>query len=634
MRVAAAVVSGQDPGPEASVGKLLATDTMARTSEVARLLLGPRAGRRQRPAGAPGRGPSTCSARPATGSPAAPTRSSTTSSPSGCSGCRDEPQAGADSRWSTDSPSCASFPAGSRPPSAASGPAWRSAPRPAARRALRADLPPRDRRRAARGQVGARRARRRSGGTTCCARRASWRRWLPPGCRCRPSSRPRDASRPGSRCSWSRASRSSRCSTTRRCRRRWRPPGCCARPQILPALHDVPLDKVPVDAPPLSPLDELGRWARTMAAVPPRPGPRRRAAARAARRIRAGSGGAHPGPRRLPARQPDLPRRRAGRADRLGDLERRRPAGSSSAGSWSSPTGPTSPASGARCRGCRAADELVAAYAADGRAGRRPRVVRRAGPLQDGRDHGPQPAPPPRGPPPRPRPGAPPRHHPPADRDRAVDRLLTPHATPTERGLPWTSSPPHGRATCWTACRCSWTSTSIRPRRSTTPRSPRRANRHEQPQVMRDLQAKARELGLWNLFMTHGSWGAGLTNLEYAPLMELAGRSIIGPEALNCSAPDTGNMEILAMYGTPEQQEQWLRAAAGLRDPLGLRDDRAGGRQLRRAQHHRDDPARGRRLRPQRPQVVHLRRPRPGLQADHLHGQVRPGRLRRTGSRA
>ncbi len=85
------------------------------------------------------------------------------------------------------------------------------------------------------------------------------------------------------------------------------------------------------------------------------------------------------------------------------------------------------------------------------------------------------------------------------------------------------------------------------------------ANPHEQPQVMRDLQARARELGLWNLFMTHGSWGAGLTNLEYAPLMELAGRSIIGPEALNCSAPDTGNMEILAMYGTPEQQDRWLR---------------------------------------------------------------------------
>ncbi|MFB9315262.1 acyl-CoA dehydrogenase family protein [Nocardioides plantarum] len=84
------------------------------------------------------------------------------------------------------------------------------------------------------------------------------------------------------------------------------------------------------------------------------------------------------------------------------------------------------------------------------------------------------------------------------------------------------------------------------------------ADPHEQPQVMRDLQATARSLGLWNLFMTHGDRGAGLTNLEYAPLAEVLGRSMIGNEALNCSAPDTGNMEILAMYGTPEQQTQWL----------------------------------------------------------------------------
>lgn len=83
-------------------------------------------------------------------------------------------------------------------------------------------------------------------------------------------------------------------------------------------------------------------------------------------------------------------------------------------------------------------------------------------------------------------------------------------------------------------------------------------NPHEQPQVMRDLQATARELGLWNLFMTHDGRGAGLTNLEYAPLAEELGRSMIGNEAANCSAPDTGNMETLAMYGTPEQQEQWL----------------------------------------------------------------------------
>ncbi|MFZ2175349.1 MAG: acyl-CoA dehydrogenase family protein [Rhodococcus sp. (in: high G+C Gram-positive bacteria)] len=84
-------------------------------------------------------------------------------------------------------------------------------------------------------------------------------------------------------------------------------------------------------------------------------------------------------------------------------------------------------------------------------------------------------------------------------------------------------------------------------------------NPHEQPQVMRDLQAEAREQGLWNLFMTHGDRGAGLTNLEYAPLAELVGRSIIGNEAINCSAPDTGNMEILALYGTELQQKQWLQ---------------------------------------------------------------------------
>jgi acyl-CoA dehydrogenase len=85
------------------------------------------------------------------------------------------------------------------------------------------------------------------------------------------------------------------------------------------------------------------------------------------------------------------------------------------------------------------------------------------------------------------------------------------------------------------------------------------ADPHEQPPVMRRLQSMAREQGLWNLFLTHSDWGAGLTNLEYAPLAETVGRSMIGNEAINCQAPDTGNMEILAMYGTPEQREQWLR---------------------------------------------------------------------------
>ncbi|MFD9187580.1 acyl-CoA dehydrogenase family protein [Streptomyces phaeochromogenes] len=84
-------------------------------------------------------------------------------------------------------------------------------------------------------------------------------------------------------------------------------------------------------------------------------------------------------------------------------------------------------------------------------------------------------------------------------------------------------------------------------------------NPHELPAVMRELKEKARAEGLWNLFLAHGDWGAGLTNLEYAPLAELAGRSVIGPEVFNCSAPDTGNMELLALFGTPEQQGRWLR---------------------------------------------------------------------------
>ncbi|MGY6026430.1 acyl-CoA dehydrogenase family protein [Streptomyces spinosirectus] len=82
---------------------------------------------------------------------------------------------------------------------------------------------------------------------------------------------------------------------------------------------------------------------------------------------------------------------------------------------------------------------------------------------------------------------------------------------------------------------------------------------HELPPVMRELKEKARAEGLWNLFLAHGDLGAGLTNLEYAPLAELAGRSVIGPEVFNCSAPDTGNMELLALFGTPEQQDRWLR---------------------------------------------------------------------------
>jgi acyl-CoA dehydrogenase len=82
---------------------------------------------------------------------------------------------------------------------------------------------------------------------------------------------------------------------------------------------------------------------------------------------------------------------------------------------------------------------------------------------------------------------------------------------------------------------------------------------HLHPPVMEELKAEARSRGLWNLFLPHKTqWTDGLSNLDYAPLAEIMGRSSIASEACNCSAPDTGNMEILTMFGTPEQQERWL----------------------------------------------------------------------------
>jgi acyl-CoA dehydrogenase len=85
---------------------------------------------------------------------------------------------------------------------------------------------------------------------------------------------------------------------------------------------------------------------------------------------------------------------------------------------------------------------------------------------------------------------------------------------------------------------------------------------HFHPPVMEELKTKARELGLWNLFHPHlglDSSVPGLTNVEYAPLAEVMGRSHIASEACNCAAPDTGNMEVLTLFGAPEQQERWLQ---------------------------------------------------------------------------
>ena len=99
----------------------------------------------------------------------------------------------------------------------------------------------------------------------------------------------------------------------------------------------------------------------------------------------------------------------------------------------------------------------------------------------------------------------------------------------------------------------------IYPNEATFAKQIEEGDRWQPVPIVEELKKKARSEGLWNLFLPESEYGAGLTNLEYTPLCEIMGRSPMAPEVFNCSAPDTGNMEVLVRYGTEEQKEQWLK---------------------------------------------------------------------------
>ena len=153
---------------------------------------------------------------------------------------------------------------------------------------------------------------------------------------------------------------------------------------------------------------------------------------------------------------------------------------------------------------------------------------------------------------------------------------------------------------------------------------------HFPPPVMEELKVEARKRDLWNLFLPESDHGPGLSNLDYAPLCEVMGTSPLLGEATNCSAPDTGNMEILAQFGTPLQQEQWLRplldgeirSCFAMTEPWVASSDATNISS--RIERDGDDYV------DQRAQVVHERRARPALQGRGVHGRHRSRRPTRT----